>query len=454
MKTPKDQPPKYPSLTQSSKLNINRKSFSFAKPNADWKSNSTLYGSSILYQSIDHQLPLKELVKYKRPVMYAVEIADVQCPPSLIKSGSVTSSITEDDSDEFKTFGQNEPIGSYLSSQNNFIKSLLNLNPPDIIQDSTQNIRIDRSRSKILSSQFSLSSLDKRRASLVVSDISERQKLNESELLDQLHINVDEKIFIQNMSLKSDLGSSALQRIFDRAAKYGKSHILMCLLENHKKHIDYSIVEELVIRAAVQNGNIKLLELLLRDNSATTRAYVNENLRLACTLGLSVIVQMILDDGRADPAISHNDPLKIACRQGHVIICKMLIETEKCDPNDSHGNHSPLTLACEYGHVKIVEYLLGLKHIDPAILDQKPITLAVLKGRVQIMEHLLKNPFVDPSVENNKFIQIACQNGHDKIVQQLLLDSKVNPAVRDNTPLLNACQNNREKIVKILMSKV
>ena len=120
-----------------------------------------------------------------------------------------------------------------------------------------------------------------------------------------------------------------------------------------------SVREELVagigfpgklLRAAVQEGNVDLLRLVL----ATPRLDVNS--------------KVFFDEGTA---------LQYAAERGRLEILKVLLQVSTIDVNANSSGWTALHAAAEHGHEGIVQALLGAPGIDTNILSGFYTPLAV-----------------------------------------------------------------------------
>ena len=92
---------------------------------------------------------------------------------------------------------------------------------------------------------------------------------------------------------------------------------------------------------AVQNNDVELLKLLLKDEKnnpgrggdyeiqSKYKKYDNRPIRLACQNGLTEMVKLLLRDSRVDPSTDKQFPLRHAIKNNHWDIVEMLINDKR-----------------------------------------------------------------------------------------------------------------------------
>jgi len=144
---------------------------------------------------------------------------------------------------------------------------------------------------------------------------------------------------------------------------------------------------------AVRDNNVKLVKILLQDDSVNPATEDNEAIRLASIYGYTEIVKLLLQDDRVNPADNNNAAIGAAASLGRIDTVKLLLEHPKVNPAGDH-NYA-IRHAAEYGRTDVVKLLLQDPRVNPADENNHAIKWAVTKNYPEIVMLLLKDPRVD-----------------------------------------------------------
>jgi hypothetical protein len=92
------------------------------------------------------------------------------------------------------------------------------------------------------------------------------------------------------------------------------------------KDWDPSVENNILIRWASENGNEKLVSLLLKDDRVNPSVFDNYPIRIAAENGHLSIVKKLLKDNRVNPGDSNNIALRKAATKGYYDIVEVLLE--------------------------------------------------------------------------------------------------------------------------------
>lgn len=154
----------------------------------------------------------------------------------------------------------------------------------------------------------------------------------------------------------------------------------MCISEQKKN--------EAIIYASKFN-RLKILELLLKDQSVDPNVYDSEAIRWASSMGHLEIVERLLKDPRIDPSLKDNDAIRTAANSGHLEIVKRLLKDSR---------------------------------VDPSALDSQALRSAATKNYILIVKLLLEDSRSDPCAKQYQAYWYSKGNGHNEI-SDLLIDT-------------------------------
>jgi ankyrin repeat protein len=193
---------------------------------------------------------------------------------------------------------------------------------------------------------------------------------------------------------------------------------------------------------ACERGNVRAVEMMLKDGRADPAAGDNACVYWAAFNGCRDVVDLLLRDARVQPG---DACLCVAASMGHVDIVRRLLEDGRTDPAATMGAYGPSTslfLGCSYSlpwRAGVVRMLLQDGRADPAAADRHGRPNACMRmaaeGNVaDVMDLLLKDGRADPACQDNECLRLACARQCRDVVALLLNDKRV----ADKIPLLEA----------------
>uniref|UniRef100_A0A182LZU9 Ankyrin repeat protein n=1 Tax=Anopheles culicifacies TaxID=139723 RepID=A0A182LZU9_9DIPT len=215
------------------------------------------------------------------------------------------------------------------------------------------------------------------------------------------------------------------------------------------------------INMAIRNGNIRMLELLLRrgvDVNSAPLCFIN-----AVYAHSRDIVQLLV--GRGVKHVNHRDEF---C-QTALHLCVERDEFEMARDLIRYGAHinaknrsgmTPLHLAVQRGNVRLVQLLLDHKcSVDELNYHgETPLIRAVVSNNLTLVKILLNNGASIERLRNSDppVLLYLVQENHEEILDYLLEHYQFNANEQDaygNTLLYVATQHNHINIVKLLVDK-
>ena len=232
-------------------------------------------------------------------------------------------------------------------------------------------------------------------------------------------------------------------------------------------HIGVQIFKQLDLQALAECAEVsQQFHQFIKENISITD-HENVSLRIACTNGNVKIVKLLLDQG-FDVNIRNNlgeTPLQCACKNGHDQVVALLCQQPSIDVNVRNYLHeTPLHCACINGKAKVVKLLLEV-NADVNIRDyfgQTPLHKACEKGQEEIVALLCQQPSADVNIQEDRLkkgytpLHFACENGRLDIVKVLLKHPLINIHVKDKvgqTPMEKASNNGFHYIVDYIVMK-
>ncbi|MDF1797070.1 MAG: ankyrin repeat domain-containing protein [Coxiellaceae bacterium] len=219
----------------------------------------------------------------------------------------------------------------------------------------------------------------------------------------------------------------------------------------------------LPLQAAVKNGHVEIVRILLYEGADVNFAYLGGTtlLYIAAQRGHIDVVNVLLAKG-ADVNLRYRDgstPLYIAAQRGHIDVVNVLL-AKGADVNLRYRDGStPLYIALLHGHIDVVNVLLA-KGADVNLAYQDgstPLYIAVQNRHIDVVTALLaKGAGVNVAYNHRPFpLYIAAENGHIDMVNVLLAKgADVNLACQDgSTPLYIAIQHGHLDVVTALLAK-
>ncbi len=189
----------------------------------------------------------------------------------------------------------------------------------------------------------------------------------------------------------------------------------------------------------------KLLYNKINDLNRKITAFI-----LASSIGDYDIVNELINQG-SDPSILDNLALTVASENGHYKVVDRLLKDSRVNPNRHGEGLSPFQLAIENGYTDLVFRFLQDNRINPNAHNNYAIRAASLNGYLDIVNLLLENKFVNPSADDNFALRFASLKGNWNVVNRLLQDPRVDPSVNDNQVIKLAMNAGHMDIVRRLL---
>mmetsp|Transcript_21898 Transcript_21898/g.28688 ORF Transcript_21898/g.28688 Transcript_21898/m.28688 type:complete len:434 (-) Transcript_21898:290-1591(-) len=180
---------------------------------------------------------------------------------------------------------------------------------------------------------------------------------------------------------------------------------------NSTFHFDLNVINETSgqspLHLAVQNGNMKLVKMLVQKGANTNLLNSNQAtpLHLACIVGKCEIVKFLVFNG-ADISIKskyESTPLHWAAREGYLSIVQFLFQRGvSLEEEDVFGSR-PVFWAAQGGHVDMMEYF-SREGQSFKVLNRKglaPMHIACRRGNLRAVNYLL-NEGVDVETGSEK----------------------------------------------------
>lgn len=216
---------------------------------------------------------------------------------------------------------------------------------------------------------------------------------------------------------------------------------------------------------AVKDGNVRIVQTLLSDNSTVNARDENgwTALNWAATKGHTQVVKLLIEKGAdVDAKDSGNGqtPLWKASHEGHTAIVKLLLENGADVNKRNASGETALWTASWKGHTDVVRLLLerganaNLTQTETGIT---PLWIASQEGYLDIVKLLLENGAgvdVKKKDTGTTALWLASQNGHAEVAKFLLENgAEVNVKRSDIgvTALYIASEKGQTEVVKLLL---
>src|SRR5216683_7211684 len=215
------------------------------------------------------------------------------------------------------------------------------------------------------------------------------------------------------------------------------------------------------LHEATRRGRLDMMELLL-DNHADVNVQDRRGrtqLFEASLGGDLEVAQLLLRHGAASDThdVDGWTPLMAAAHNGHSDIVHLLLQRNAAVDSSENGGWTSLAITSQFGHLDIVRLLLE----SGAAVDScdengwTPLAVASRHGHPDIVHLLLQSGAAADSSDNDGWtpLAVASRHGHPDIVH-LLLQSGTSVDSRNNdgdTPLAIASQHGHPEIVRLLL---
>ncbi|XP_076459594.1 uncharacterized protein LOC143292853 [Babylonia areolata] len=217
----------------------------------------------------------------------------------------------------------------------------------------------------------------------------------------------------------------------------------------------------LPLHYACQEGHLKVVEILLSANAATS-SHARQNLQLSvsCQNGHSHLVRSLLQCGLCTHDPQGKTTVCRSCYLTHQLPLENLSRHQTYPGVPAKGNITALYLAAQNGHCGVVHALLKAGACtEVKTSGMTPLLVASYKGHQHIVKLLLQyKSDVNDSLENVLWtsLHLASANGHRETVEILLQHGAI-PDARDNygiSPLHRACIHGHSNVLPSLLARV
>ena len=235
---------------------------------------------------------------------------------------------------------------------------------------------------------------------------------------------------------------------------------------NQSSHLDGTIHSTPLIIATQQNGNIEIIELLIKEGKADTNLARSDGVTaiyLASQLGHAEIVALLIGEGQVDvnrPIADGGTSLHIAAATGQSEVVAMLIQEGNAEVNRAtNSGETPLLRAIASGHFGIAAQLVaGGANVNQANINfDSPLNFTCKQGNVAFSALLLKAG-ADVDHANSEGVTgliVAAHQGCTEVVELLIKSGvDVNQVNREGTsPLHLATSEGHIKVVDLLVGE-
>jgi len=257
------------------------------------------------------------------------------------------------------------------------------------------------------------------------------------------------------------------------AARFNSPDTAHLLILNGADVAKQSNYGQQALHYAARRGNLKVVQVLLREGNAKANAIDNENstpLHAASQEGKLNVVQILLEYG-ADPSMSDNDgytAVHLAAKEGHDGVLEKLLSTAShvgvscsaiLNKMDNDAN-SCLHLAVQHGHIKAAEVCIKYGADTCALQDDlcSPLHVACVNSHYAMAKLLLMNgaSIHDEDADGMTPILRASLAGNVDIIELLLskgADISPQPNHCGPSPLMCAVKRGHHYAVKFLLQQ-
>jgi len=257
------------------------------------------------------------------------------------------------------------------------------------------------------------------------------------------------------------------------AARFNSPDTAHLLILNGADVAKQSNYGQQALHYAARRGNLKVVQVLLREGNAKANAIDNENstpLHAASQEGKLNVVEILLEYG-ADPSMSDNDgytAVHLAAKEGHDGVLEKLLSTAShvgvscsaiLNKMDNDAN-SCLHLAVQHGHIKAAEVCIKYGADTCALQDDlcSPLHVACVNSHYAMAKLLLMNgaSIHDEDADGMTPILRASLAGNVDIIELLLskgADISPQPNHCGPSPLMCAVKRGHHYAVKFLLQQ-
>ncbi|KAL9957506.1 hypothetical protein ACROYT_G039145 [Oculina patagonica] len=255
------------------------------------------------------------------------------------------------------------------------------------------------------------------------------------------------------------------------AARFNSPATARLLILNGADVAKQSNYGQQALHYAARRGNLKVVEVLLKEGNAKANATDNENstpLHAASQEGKLNVVEILLQYG-ADPSMSDNDgytAVHLAAKDGHDDVLEKLLSTAShvgascsalLNKMDNDAN-SCLHLAVKHGHIKAAEVCIKYGADTCALQDDlcSPLHVACVNSHYDMTKLLVLNGACvhDEDADGMTPILRASLAGNVEIIELLLSQGAAISPQADScapSPLMCAVKRGHHGAVKFLL---
>ncbi|MCY3974319.1 MAG: ankyrin repeat domain-containing protein [Simkaniaceae bacterium] len=226
-------------------------------------------------------------------------------------------------------------------------------------------------------------------------------------------------------------------------------------------------------RRAVRNEQTEIVQWLIDEKIALSKADGGVAMKIACVSGYTAIVRLLSDKNVPMADINKGDkgrtPFLHACENGRTEIAQLLYENNRDVVGETtmRGKSTALMLAAGGNHTETVRWLVETCHINVHLKDGQgrgALAYATQRGHVRTVKQLLSY-MAQPGTEINHAekggerwtpFMSAAYNGHMEIIRlfvsvDLTMEGLHQRSGNGWSPLTIATQKGRKEIVKFLL---
>lgn len=206
--------------------------------------------------------------------------------------------------------------------------------------------------------------------------------------------------------------------------------------------------------AAIQSGNLTLVQLFLRD--ARLKLEGSNYLEWALNEDHPEILAFLLENDRFNPTAYSSSVVTDAARYGYPQCLQLLLKNPRVQ--QTCGRNELVLAAGASNKPEIIKIVLNLlepanvsQRYEPASHDNYLWRESVERGYTALVEILLSDLRVDPTINNHQALITASFRGYYDIVRLLLKDKRVDPTAQDCRAMRVAIERGRNIIVQLFL---
>ena len=246
--------------------------------------------------------------------------------------------------------------------------------------------------------------------------------------------------FLLDYGAKLDVfGETAINYLFERS-----SFDAVLLLRDYGFDIHFD--NEKLLRRAIENNKIRVVEFLLRRCNADVHVLAEAPVRAALILKFFDIVSVLMEFG-ANIHVNDENALRLAAQNGNLETVEFLLDH---NADATVLENSAVRIALEKKHFDIV--LVLMRHgADIHVEDEMPLQVAVQQNAKETVQFLLDHG-ADPNAADGLLLESACAGEFFDIVK-ILVERGARLDTNDYEAFRYAVQNGNVEIVRYLLSR-